>query len=152
MAILMFVDGVLRSSTGSPIPQGFKLYRTLKEVDKIFLLCEDKARDDKWLRDNKINLVDDLVGRDIPFMTDDPEWRQIEYCRGQGQVDLVITSNTELVHRLLVAGVTTLMFLHPLYLTEKFRPDSRQGVKSWKAIAEEIRKQQDFYDKDPRTK
>lgn len=150
MAILMFVDGVLRSSTGSPIRQGFSLYRTLKEKDQVFLLCSHKVKDDRWLRENKINLVDDLVGPDLPSTTEWVEWRQVEYCRGRGQVDYVVTSDPKLAAKLLESGITALMFLQPIYISERFRPDSRDGRRSWRDITDEISRQQALYAGDHR--
>jgi len=146
----MFVDGVLRSSTGSPIRQGFSLYRTLKEKDQVFLLCSHKVKDDRWLRENKINLVDDLVGPDLPSTTEWVEWRQVEYCRGRGQVDYVVTSDPKLAAKLLESGITALMFLQPIYISERFRPDSRDGRRSWRDITDEISRQQALYAGDHR--
>ena len=146
----MFVDGVLRSHTGSPNRQGMYLYRTLREYTQVFLLCSNKARDDRWLKENKINLVDDLVGEDIPLSIDWLEWRQVEYCRGRGQVDYVITSDPKLAAKLLEAGVTSLLFLQPIYISEKFRPDSSEGRKSWAQIQDEIVRQQELYVEDHR--
>ena len=150
MAILMFVDGVLRSHTNAPITQGISLYRTLKDKTQVFLLCNHKERDDRWLREQKINLVDDLVGPDIPMSGEWLEWRQVEYCRGRGPVDYVVTSDPELVEKLLTAGVPSLMFLQPTYISEKFRPDSREGRKSWQDIRDEIVRQQELYSEDRR--
>ena len=150
MAILMFVDGVLRSHTGSPNRQGMYLYRTLREHTQVFLLCSNKARDDRWLKENKVNLVDDLVGEDIPLSIDWLEWRQVEYCRGRGQVDYVITSDPKLATKLLESGVTSLLFLQPIYISEKFRPDSNEGRKSWAQIQDEIVRQQELYVEDHR--
>ena len=146
----MFVDGVLRSHTGAPITQGISLYRTLKDKTQVFLLCNHKERDDRWLREQKINLVDDLVGPDIPMSGEWLEWRQVEYCRGRGPVDYVVTSDPELVEKLLTAGVPSLMFLQPTYISEKFRPDSREGRKSWQDIRDEIVRQQELYSEDRR--
>ena len=152
MATLMFIDNVLRSQvTNAPISQGLKLYRTLKDRDnRVLLLCTDKAKDDRWLKENKINLVDDLVGRDIPLPGENPEFRQVEHCRANWSIDMVITADPELATLLLQAGITTLMFLHPVYITEKFRPDSRQGVKPWAEITKEIIKQQESFVEDHR--
>lgn len=143
MATLMFIDSVLRNQQGSPIPQGISLYRILKEKGRVLILCNNKARDERWLRENKINLLDDLIDPDLPSVTEDPSWRQVEFCRGQWQIEMVVTADPELSAKLLNAGITTLMFLHPLYITEKFRPDSRQGVKPWKDIVNEISYQQE---------
>ena len=145
MAVLMFVDGVLRSHTGAPNRQGITLYRTLREYTQVFLLCSHKEKDTRWLKENKINLVDDLVGEDIPLSIDWLEWRQVEYCRGRGQVDYVFTSDPKLAAKLLEAGVTTLLFLQPVYISEKFRPDSAEGRKSWAEIQDEIIRQQELY-------
>jgi hypothetical protein len=150
VTFLMFVDGVLRSHTGSPIYQGLGLYRLLAENNRVLLLCEDKDKDDVWLKQHKINKVDDLVGLDIPFMTDNPEFRQVEYCRGMGPIEAVITSNPVLIKQLLEVGVTSIAFLHPSYIKEEFRPDSRTGVRSWADIENEIIKQQDAIREDPR--
>jgi len=150
VTFLMFVDGVLRSHTGSPIYQGLGLYRMLVENNRVVLLCEDKKADDVWLKQHKINKLDDLIGRDIPFMTDDPTYRQVEYCRGQGPVEAVITSDPELVNKLLTVGITAIGFFHPSYIKEEFRPDSRQGIRTWASISEEIANQQDSIKDDPR--
>jgi len=150
VAILMFVDGVLRSHTGSPNRQGMYLYRTLREHTQVFLLCSNKARDDRWLKENKVNLVDDLVGEDIPLSIDWLEWRQVEYCRGRGQIEYVITSDPKLATKLLESGVTSLLFLQPIYISEKFRPDSNEGRKSWAQIQDEIVRQQELYVEDHR--
>lgn len=150
MAILMFIDGVLRSHTRAPIPQGMKLYKTLKEYNQVFILCSHKEKDDRWLREQKINLVDDLIGPDIPMSGEWLELRQVEHCRGRGPVEYVVTADPELAAKLLSNGVTTVMFLHPTYLDEKFRPDGREGRKSWQQIKEEIVRQQELYVSDPR--
>ena len=146
----MFIDGVLRNQQGAPIPQGMALYRVLKEKTNVFLLGPHKERDDRWLRNHRINTVDDLIGPDIPSATEWVEWRQVEYCRGKGSVELVITSDPELATKLLASGITSFMFLHPIYITEKFRPDSRDGRKSWDEIKDEIVRQQEMYVEDPR--
>ena len=57
----MFVEGVLRSQKGGPIYQGLALYKLLNENNKVILLCENKTKDDIWLRQHKINKLDDLV-------------------------------------------------------------------------------------------
>lgn len=153
MAILMFVDGVLRSQTGSPIYQGLAIYRLLTEDNRVLLICEDKKKDDVWLRSHKINKIDDLIGRDIPAITDEfPEWRQVEYCRGQGSIDFVVTSNPVLAKKLLEVGITTMVFMQPTYITEGFRPDSKEGRKTWDDIVEEITYQQEHFIEDPRIK
>lgn len=150
MTFLMFIDGVLRTHTHTPIYQGLGLYRLLAENNRVLLISSNKEVDDVWLRQHKINKIDDLIGRDIPSMTDNAEFRQVEYCRGQGPVEMVITSNPVLAKDLLEVGITTMVFLQPSYVKEEFRPDSRVGRKSWEDISTEIANQQDAIAEDPR--
>jgi hypothetical protein len=63
---------------------------------------------------------------------------------------MVFTSNPILVKQLLEIGITTNAFLQPSYIKEEFRPDSREGRKSWAAIESEIANQQDSIKEDPR--
>jgi len=152
VATLMFIDGVLRNPiTNAPIPQGMSLYRILKDRGRVLLLCSHKEKDDRWLRENKVNLVDDLVGLEMTAGVEWPELRQVEYCRGQQSgVELVITADPALAAKLLEIGITSLMFLHPVYMAEKFRPDGRQGAKSWEKIKSEIISQQETFVEDHR--
>ena len=46
MAVLMFLDGVMRNQQGAPIPNGVLLYHTLKEKNKILLLVDSKDKAD----------------------------------------------------------------------------------------------------------
>ena len=83
-------------------------------------------------------------------MLEDPDIEQVKYVRSQGKVELVVTSDTELAKKLLEIGLDTLLFLHPTYLRPEFRPDGRQGIRSWAAIEEEIDKQIEMIREDPR--
>jgi hypothetical protein len=40
--------------------------------------------------------------------------------------------------------------MQPIYMNEKFRPDGRQGVRSWQKIKEELESQQEAFLEDPR--
>lgn len=147
----MFLDGVMRNpTTNAPIPQGMQLYRTINDKGRVLLLCDHKEKADRWLRENKLALFDDLVGPEMTVGHDFPEYRQVEYCRSNGAVNFVVTSNPELAAKLLEVGITSLLFLQPVYIAEKFRPDGRQGAKSWDSIREEIVKQQEAFLEDGR--
>lgn len=149
--LAMFIDGVLRSHQGTPIPQGMSLYKTLNAHHKIFLLSSQKARDERWLKEHKMFNFDNVIGPDIPGVTDDVAFRQVEFCRSaEGQFGMAVTSDPALVTKLLKVGITSLLFAHPSYMKEEFRPDGRQGVKSWSDIVSEIELQQEKYKDDPR--
>lgn len=149
MAVLMYVDGVL-SNRGVANKDGLALYRTLQEKMAIIILCEDKEKTDRWLKENKLMKTDNIVDYNIPGVIDDPEFRQAEWCRSKGPVDYVVTSNVELSKKLLEFGFRTLLFLDPVYLDHRFRPDSKEGRKSWTELQAELDKQQDLYLDDPR--
>ena len=146
----MFVDDVLRSSTGSPIYQGLALYRMFNEDVRVVLLTDDREKTHRWLLEHRINTFDDLVDRNVPGILNDPDLEQVKYCRSQGKVELVVTGNVELAKRLLEIGLDTLLFLHPTYLRPEFRPDGRQGMKAWADIENEIDKQIEMIKEDPR--
>ena len=146
----MFVDGVLRSESGSPIYQGLALYRMFNEDVRVILLTDEREKTNRWLLEHKINKFDDLIDRNVPGVLEDPDIEQVKYVRSQGKVELVVTSDTELAKKLLEIGLDTLLFLHPTYLRPEFRPDGRQGFRSWAAIEEEIDKQIEMIREDPR--
>jgi hypothetical protein len=146
----MFVDDVLRSSTGSPIYQGLALYRMFNEDVRVVLLTDDRDKTHRWLLEHRINTFDDLVDRSVPGISNDPDLEQVKYCRSQGKVELVVTGNVELSKKLLEIGLDTLLFLHPTYLRPEFRPDGRQGMKAWADIENEIDKQIEMIKEDPR--
>lgn len=145
----MYMDGVL-SNRGVAIKDGLALYRTLKETMAVIILCEDKDKADRWMRENKLNKVDNIVDQTIPGVVDDPAFRQAEWCRSQGPVDYVVTADVDLAKKLLEFGFRTLLFLDPVYLDHKFRPDTRTGVRSWADIKAELEKQNDLYLEDKR--
>lgn len=149
MAVLMYIDGVL-SNKGVAIKDGLALYRTLQEKMAIILLCDDKEKTERWLKENKLMKTDNIVDNKIPGVIDDIKFRQAEWCRSQGPVDYVVTSDLDLGKKLLEFGFRVLLFLDPVYLDHKFRPDTRTGVKSWSDIQAELDKQQDLYLEDPR--
>ena len=150
MAVVMFVDGVLRSETGSPIYQGLALYRMFNEDVRVILLTKEREKTHRWLLEHKINKIDDLFDYNLPGVLDDPELDQVKYCRSQGKVEVVVTADLDLGKKLLQEGLDTLLFLHPTYLRPEFRPDGRQGVRSWAAIEAEMDKQIEMIKEDPR--
>lgn len=150
MAIVMFVDGVLRTESGAPIYQGLALYKMFNEDMRVVLLCDDKPKTDRWLLQHKIVTLDDLVGRDVPGVLDDPEFEQIKYLRSQGPIDVVITSNIDLSKKLLEEGIDSLLFLHPSYFKAEYRPDAPTGKRKWAEIEGEIDRQIEMLKEDPR--
>lgn len=150
MALVMYVDGVLRHRSGTPIRENMALYRALKEIYKIFLVCDDKAKTDRWLKENKIKNVDDLIDSNVPEFSTNLMVSQAEYVRSHGKVDLVFTADAEVAEELLARGFRTMFVLDPYYLDPASRPDSGVGRKTWNQIKAEIDRQQELFLEDPR--
>lgn len=148
MAVLIYIDGVLSNDKGVAIAHGLSLTRTLQQTLAVVLLAKDKAKADHWLKQNNMGKIDNLIGV-VPGGDNDP-FRQAEWCRSQGPIDYVITSDPTLSAKLLEHGFRVLLFLDPIYIDHKFRPDSIEGRKSWSEITAELDKQADMYLEDPR--
>lgn len=149
MAVLMYVNGVI-SKNGVAIKDGLGLFRTIKEKLAVVLLCEDKAKTEHWLKQNNVMTLDNIVDYSIPGPEEDMEYRQAEWCRSQGTIDYVVTSNTDLATKLLENGFRVLLFLDPVYVDHRHRPDSLEGRKSWADINAELDRQVEMRLDDPR--
>lgn len=146
------IEGVLRSHNGSPIYQGIALFKLLSDSNKIFLLSKNKKIDERWLREQKLRGYDDMIGNDIPMFFNNILYSQVLHARNSsvGAFELAVVPDPDTAAKLLGVGITTLLFLHPFYVKEEFRPDSRKGVKSWSDIVNELERQQDSFSEDPR--
>lgn len=146
------INGVLRSHAGSPIYQGIALFKLLSDSNKVFLISEDKKIDERWLREQKLRGYDDMIGPDVPLLLDNLLYSQVVYARNAsvGAFELAVIPDPEVAAKLLGVGITTMLFLHPSYIKEEFRPDSRKGIQSWADIVSELERQQDSFAEDPR--
>lgn len=150
MALVMYVDGVLKHRNGSPIRENVALYRALKEVYKIFLICDDIPKTDRWLKENKIKYVDELIDENVPEFSTNLKVSQAEYIRSHGKIELIFTADADVAEELLARGFRTLFVLDPYYLDPISRPDSSAGRKTWDQIKAEIDRQQELFLEDPR--
>lgn len=152
MSVLLFLDGVLRKQNDSPIIEGVNLYRSLNEKQRVIILCEDRAKTERWLKTNNIvSKYDDVVDyKDPANIEEEHEFRQVQHCKSKGEVAFVVTANLDTAKQLLESGTPTFLFLHPKYINPLFRPDAPYGIRSWNSITEEMDRQQDLYLDDPR--
>lgn len=150
MAILLYADGVLRNKRRVPIRESLVLYRALKETQKIFIACEDRAECETWMRQHNLKAFDDLVDGRVPVSSEILEVSQAEWVRSQGKLEMVMTGNVEAAKELLERGFRTLLLLDPEYIDPASRPDNRNGRRSWNNIQAELDKQQEMYAEDPR--
>lgn len=151
MSVLIFLDGVLRKTGDkSPMFEGLNLYKGLNEVNRVVILAEDKEKADLWFKANTLNAkLDDIIGPS-KIVSDNPKLQQVLDCQAKGKIDFVVTDDSDLARDLLERGIMTMVFLSPRYSRPEFRPDAREGVKSWDKITEELDRQQGLYLEDPR--
>lgn len=151
MSVVIFVDGVMRRERDqSIIMEGVALYKSLNETNRVILVCDDAERTDVWLKTNNLAKKLDDITAIIKTPLERPRLLTIETIRSKGKIDYVVTEDTELATQLLEAGIPVLVFLNPRYTRPEFRPDGREGKKSWDAINEELDRQQGLYDDDAR--
>lgn len=150
MALVMYVDGVLKHRNGSPIRENVALYRALKEFYKVFLICDDKEKTDRWLKENKIKNVDELIDSNVPEFSSNLMVSQAEYIRSHGKVELIFVADAETAEELLSRGFRTMFLLDPYYLDPASRPDSSVGRRTWDDIKAELDRQQELFLEDPR--
>jgi hypothetical protein len=54
MAVLIFVDGVLRRDNNAPISDAVRLYKCIAERERVILLGKDKVEIDRWMKQNNL--------------------------------------------------------------------------------------------------
>ena len=123
----------------------------MNEVNRVVVLTEDKEKAEVWFKSNTLNAkLDDIVGPST-IVSDNPRLQQVLDNQSKGKVELVVTDDSDLAKDLLELGITTLVFISPKYSRPEFRPDAKEGVKSWLNIIDELDRQQGLYSEDPRT-
>lgn len=144
------MDGVLRSEGHVPIYEGIALYKSLNVNGTVALACEDQDEAKRWCKQHKLVDVDAFISDATVADYENKDLLKVQHQQAQGRVDLVITSDVEFSKTCLEQGVKTLLFLHPIYLSAKFRPDGRIGRKSWDDLVGELDKQAEMLNKDER--
>lgn len=153
MSVVMFVDNVMRKTKDqSLIIEGVALFRSLNETNRVILLTDNRERTDIWMKTNNLaKKLDDII-EISPTELDNPEIRQIDQIRSSGKIDFVVTSDVAIAGKLIEVGTPVLVFLNPKYTRPEFRPGSREGIRSWTDITNELDKQQKLYETDQRAK
>lgn len=141
MSIVVFMDGVLRTDTKVPIFEGIMLYRALNLDATVLLACGDEQDAIRWCKEHKIKDVDGFISDSKVAASDNKDWLKVQQQQALGTVYFVITSDLDLAKTCLENGVRVLTFIHPIYLSPKFRPDGRDGRRSWDAVVGELDKQ-----------
>lgn len=150
MSIIVFMDGVLRTETRVPISEGIYLYKSLNVNTTVTLACDDQDEAVRWCKEHKLNDVDGFISNKSVANFENKNWLKIQQQMSQGPLYMVITADLELAKTCIENGVRVFLFLHPIYLSAKFRPDGRTGRKSWDALVEELDRQLELKVEDKR--
>lgn len=138
MTVLAFNEGVLQSSKGQPIIDGFRLVQMLSHTERVVLLTsgtaalvEHQLRTER-LRDDIADIIDNSVALE-PL----PLWaRQIEVARSRWAVSMLLTADPQVAKFAVERGVVTLFFAHPGFSIPAMRPET--GNRSWEELTEEL--------------
>jgi hypothetical protein len=143
-AVAISLDGVLRKPLDVEAQDmgGSFLFASLVENFRVVVLgSEDPARDEHFLMVNgllryvKIEPLRPEDGR-----TEAERKRaQLKRLRAEGfQFEFVVVPDPGLARFLYASGFPTLLYLHPVYSTESFRPDHEGGIRAWNELASEV--------------
>jgi len=137
----MFLDGVLRSENKTPIFEGVSLYKALNVNGLVTLACDDQEEANRWCKEHKLVDIDGFISNKTVGEYEDKDFRKIQHQQASGPLHLIVTADMDLAVKCLENGIKTLLWLHPVYLSAKFRPDGREGRKSWDAVVGELDRQ-----------
>jgi hypothetical protein len=135
------MDGVLRTETRVPIFEGLYLYKSLNDNTSVFLACDDLADGKRWAKEHRLKAVDGFITNADVGDYENKDWLKVQHQMASGPIYMVVTADIELAKTCIENGVKAFLFLHPIYLSAKFRPDGRTGKKSWADLVEELDKQ-----------
>lgn len=150
MSIIVFMDGVLRTETRVPISEGIYLYKSLNMNTTVMLACDNQEEAARWCIEHKLDDVDGFISNKSVANYENRDWLKIQSQMSAAPIYMVITSDLDLAKTCLENGVRVLSFIHPIYLSAKFRPDGRSGRKSWDALVGELDKQLELKMEDKR--
>jgi len=140
----------MRSETRVPIFEGISLYKSLNVNGTVMIACDDQEEAMRWCKEHKLTEYDGFISNKTVGEYENKDLLKVQHQQAAGPLHLVITSDVDLAKTLLEKGIKTLLFLHPIYLNAKFRPDGREGRKSWASVVGELDRQIDLMKDDKR--
>jgi len=133
---LVALDGVLKTETGDPIPEGIRLFRVLAEHYRVVLCSDDsKAQTEHWLKSNMILGYADIYDDTSFFEGQDLRERQVAVAKASGKVALFVDVDADRCAMALAEGIPVLMFATPKFLR------TTRDVKPWQDLTDEIERQ-----------
>lgn len=145
MTVLVTLDGVLRTDTGAPIPEGVRLVESLRDLGRLVLLVPgSRAEAEHWLRVHGVRAPDDVLDASVTLHEgDDLHQRQVTVARSRGAVDFLVSGDPDLVIHGISRGIASVLFSHPILTPPKHRPDNPRR-RSWEDIVSTMEKQAEY--------
>jgi len=138
MSAIIALEGVLKTETGDPIPEGIKLFRILSEFYRVVISSDmDTAKTEHWLRSNMIVGYGELYDSSLFFVGKELRSRHIEVAKSKGRVELFIDSDSDFCAEALSMGIPTIMFASPRFVR------TTRNVKPWEDLQAEVDRQRD---------
>lgn len=133
---IVALEGVLKTETGDPIPEGIKLYRILAEHYRVvFSSTLDFEKTDHWLRSNLIIGYSDIYDTRYFYEGQELVERHIDIAKSKGKVSLFISADGDACAYALSNGIASMMFASPKFIKTK------KDIKAWDELSQEVERQ-----------
>ena len=138
MSAIIALEGVLKTETGDPIPEGIKLFRILSEFYRIIISSDmDVKHSEHWLKSHMIVGYGELYDSSLFFEGQDLRLRHLDVAKAKGKLELFIDSDADYCAAALAIGVPTIMFASPRFVR------TLRNVKPWEDLQLEVNRQKD---------
>jgi hypothetical protein len=138
MAAIIALEGVLKTETGDPIPEGIKLFRILSEFYRVIISSDmDTKKTEHWLRSHMIMGYGEIYDSSLFFVGQELRSRHLEVAKSKGKVELFVDADSDHCAEALAAGIPTMMFASPRFVR------TTRNVKAWDDLQTEVDRQKD---------
>ena len=138
MSAIIALEGVLKTETGDPIPEGIKLFRILSEFYRVIISSDmDTAKTEHWLRSHMVVGYGELYDSSLFFEGQDLRLRHLDVAKAKGKLELFIDSDADYCAAALAVGIPTMMFASPRFVR------TVRNVKPWEDLQLEVARQKE---------
>jgi len=138
MSAIIALEGVLKTETGDPIPEGIKLFRILSEFYRVIISSDmDTKHSEHWLRSHMVVGYGELYDSSMFFTGQELRSRHLDVAKSKGKVDLFVDADADFCAEALRQGITTIMFASPRFVRLS------RDVKPWEDLQNEVARQKE---------
>ena len=138
MSAIIALEGVLKTETGDPIPEGIKLFRILSEFYRIIISSDmDVKHSEHWLKSHMVIGYGELYDSSLFFEGQDLRLRHLDIAKSKGKLELFIDADADYCAAALAVGIPTIMFASPRFVR------TTRNVKPWEDLQLEVVRQKD---------